>query len=107
MPRPPERNGANSYEHKETTRKAAAEPQTKFVYVGPTILGVATRNTVYSEKPKGLEAAIKAAPYMAGLCVPISKLADAMAQISRSEGGVYTLYQRALAESATIQKGAN
>lgn len=92
---------------RKSTRKAAAEPQTKFVYVGPAILGVATRNTVYSEKPKGLEAAIKAAPYMAGLCVPISKLADAMAQISRSEGGVYTLYQRALAESATIQKGAN
>ena len=40
---------------RKSTRKAAAEPQTKFVYVGPTILGVATRNTVYSEKPKGLE----------------------------------------------------
>ncbi len=94
---------------KKTTSKAAtkAGPQTPFMYVGPTILGVATRNTVYSEKPRGLEAAIKAAPFMAGLCVPISGLADAMAQISRGEGGYFTLYQRALNESATIQKGAN
>ena len=44
---------------------------------------------------------------MAGVCVRICKVADSMALISRSEGGVYTLYQRALAESATIQKGAN
>lgn len=92
---------------KRTTRKTAAEPQAKFVYVGPTILGVAIRNTTYGEMPKGLDAAIKAAPYLSGLCVPIPKLADALAQISRCEGGIYTLYQRALAESATIQKGAN
>ena len=95
---------------KKTTRKAApakAETQTKFVYVGPTILGVATRNTVYGERPRGLDRAIKAAPYLAGLCVPVSGLADALAQIDRGEGGAYTLYQRALAESAIIQKGAN
>ena len=91
---------------KKTARKAApakVEPQpqpepkpTKFVYVGPSILGVAV-----------LEAAIKARPYLAGLCVPVSRLATAMQQISRGEGGVNTLYQRALAESAEIQKGAN
>ena len=94
---------------KKTTRKPAAKeaPQAKFVYVGPAILGVATRNTVYSERPKGLEAAIKTRPYLAGLCVPIPRLADAMAQIDRGEGGTYTLYQRALTESAEIQKGAN
>lgn len=79
----------------------------KFVYVGPTIIGVATRNTVYGEKPKALETAIKAAPYLAGLCVPVSGLADALSQISRMQGGIYTLYQKALTESATIQKGAN
>lgn len=102
---------------KKTARKAApakVEPQpqpepkpTKFVYVGPSILGVAVRNTVYTERPRGLEAAIKARPYLAGLCVPVSRLATAMQQISRGEGGVNTLYQRALAESAEIQKGAN
>lgn len=79
----------------------------KFVYVGPTIVGVATRNTVYGEMPKALEAAIEARPYLTGLCVPISGLANAMAQIDRQQGGVYTLYSKALSESAIIQKGAN
>lgn len=79
----------------------------RFVYVGPTIVGVAIRNTVYGEAPKPLEAAVKAMPYMAGLCIPVSELASAMSQISRKQGGIYTLYQKALAESATIQaKGA-
>lgn len=90
-----------------TAAAPAAESTQKFVYVGPTILGVATRNTVYGEMPKGLERAIKAAPYLTGLCVSIPRLADATAQISRKQGGFYTLYQRALAESAEIQKGAN
>ena len=78
----------------------------KFVYVGPTIVGVATRNTVYGEMPKALEAAIEARPYLTGLCVPISGLANAMAQIDRQQGRVYTLYTKALTESAIIQKGA-
>lgn len=80
----------------------------KFVYVGPTIVGVATRNTVYGEMPKALAAAIAARPYLTGLCVPVSGLAKALAQIDRQQGRVYTLYQTALAESAIIQKeGAN
>lgn len=79
----------------------------KFVYVGPTIVGVATRNTVYDERPDALNAAIQATPYLAGLCVPISGLASAMSQIQQGQGGIYTLYQKALAESESIQKGAN
>ena len=73
------------------------------MYVGPTITGMATRNTVYEEKPKGLQEAIKARPYLAGLCVPFPRLAEAMAQISRGSGGFSTLYKMALAESAEIQ----
>lgn len=79
----------------------------KFIYVGPTIVGVATRNTVYDERPDALKAAIQANPYLAGLCVPISGLASAMSQIQQGQGGVYTLYQKALTESESIQKGAN
>ena len=79
----------------------------KFVYVGPTITGVATRNTVYGEMPPALAAAIEARPSLTGLCVPVSGLASAMAQIDRQQGGVYTLYSKALSESAIIQKGAN
>ena len=78
----------------------------KFVYVGPTIVGVATRNTVYGDMPSALAAAIEARPYLTGLCVPVSGLANAIAQIDRQQGRVYTLYTKALAESANIQKGA-
>ena len=77
----------------------------KIVYVGPTILGVATRNTIYEQRPEALTAAIQRRPYLAGLCVPVSGLASAMQQISRQQGGVYTLYMRALEEGAEIQKG--
>lgn len=78
----------------------------KIIYVGPTIPGVATRNTVYSETPESLKAAAQAAPYLNGLCVPVSGLSDALAQIRHRKGAVYTLYQKALENSANL-KGAN
>ena len=78
----------------------------KFMYVGPTVPGVAIRNTTYEEKPEPLAAAIRERPYLAGLCVPIKGLPAALAQINQQKGGIYNLYQRALGESAEIQKGA-
>lgn len=65
-------------------------------YVGPTIIGVATRNTAYADVPDGLEAAIKQAPYMAGLCVSTAELGNALQQISSKSGAIYTLYEKAL-----------
>lgn len=79
----------------------------KTVYVGPTITGVATRNSVYEELPEALAGAIKANPYLGGLCVPIGKLSGAMDQIDRQKGSIYTLYKKALEDSATIQKGVS
>ncbi len=79
----------------------------KKIYIGPTIDGVAVRNTVYEELPKPLAAAIKNAPYLSGLCIPISKLAEAMKQINSGSGMVYKLYSMALKERAEIKKGAN
>ena len=79
----------------------------KTVYVGPTIIGVATRNTTYEELPKPLKAAIRQFPYLGNLCVPVSGLAGALAQINRKQGSIYNLYNQALADSAIIQKGEN
>lgn len=90
-----------------TDTTAAAEKPKNFVWVGPTITGIATRNTVYDKRPDGLERAIGNDPYLAGLCIPISRLSDAMTQINKGQGGFYTLYQRASADSERIQKGAN
>lgn len=75
----------------------------KIVYVGPTIIGVATRNTVYSEIPDTLQTASQNAPYLIGLCVPIAKLSEAMAQIKNQNGAIYTLYKKALAYSAKMK----
>lgn len=72
----------------------------KIVYVGPTIIGVATRNTTYEGIPESLQAAIQTAPFLGDLCVPVSSLADAMAQIRKREGAIYTLYKKALRFSA-------
>lgn len=78
----------------------------RFMYVGPTITGVATRNTVYDEAPVALGEAIRSRPYLSGLCIPMAGLSSALKQLNREQGGVYNLYQKALAESAEIQKGA-
>ena len=79
----------------------------KKIYIGPTIDGIAIRNTVYEELPQSLAAAIQKAPYLSGLCIPISGLASAMKQISSKSGTAYELYTKALKERAEITKGAN
>jgi hypothetical protein len=76
------------------------------MYIGPTIIGVATRNTLYSEMPKALRAAIEKAPYLAGLCVRVSDLATALNQIRTQNGAYYNLYKKALEHSAEL-KGEN
>ena len=79
----------------------------KKIYIGPTIDGIAIRNTVYEELPEPLEKAVRENPYLAGLCIPISALAAAMKQIDGKSGATYKLYSKALKDSAKIKKGEN
>ena len=72
------------------------------MYVGPTITGLAVRNTVYDGVPASVNAAAKSRPYLRGLCVPIPALAEALHQIARKSGAAYNLYRRALDESRGI-----
>lgn len=90
--------------NKRSAQQAQPTP-TKVIYVGPSILGVATRNTVYDGVPDTLQTAINAAPYLAGLCIPLESLPEAMAQIRAKSGAFYTLYTKALKYGAT--KGEN
>lgn len=69
----------------------------RIVYVGPTIPGVATRNTTYDGVPEPLKAAIEEAPYLQNLCVPVNGLAAALEEIRKRKGATYTMYQKALA----------
>lgn len=77
----------------------------KTMYVGPTLEAIAARNTVFEKLPEALETAIKKRPYLAGLCVPIPRLAKALQQIEKKQGGIYTLYSKAESEKAAIEKG--
>lgn len=65
-------------------------------YVGPTILGVATQNTVYDRVPDSIVSRTETAPYLASLCVPIGELSEACKQIREKRGAYYTFYVIAL-----------
>lgn len=69
----------------------------KIVYVGPTIPGVANRNTVFDGSlPQSLQTAIQETPIIGNLVIPISRLSDALTQIRTKSGSIYTIYQKAL-----------
>lgn len=72
----------------------------KVVYVGPTIPGVASRNTVYNTVPQTVNEAAREAPYLLSLCVPIEDLPDALRQIRNQSGSIYSFYRKALTSQA-------
>ena len=75
----------------------------RIFYAGPTITGVATRNTVYDGTPEPLAEAIRAAPYLAGLCLSAPQVPVALSQSERRQGGIYQLYAKAVRESENIR----
>ncbi len=72
----------------------------KLVYVGPTINGVAARNTVYNSTPRVLQEAAKDFPFLLQLLIPIADLPEAMRQIQNQEGFIFALFKKALAITA-------
>lgn len=78
----------------------------KKIYIGPTIDGVAIKNTVYDEPPQALTAAMQKWPYLSGLYIPVSEYAKAARQIDSRNGAAYKFYSMALEDRAEIQKGA-
>lgn len=65
------------------------------VYIGPTMYGIATRNTVYSEIPAALSAEFDSRPFLQDLCISVQELPKALKQIQEKRGAYYTLYQKA------------
>lgn len=71
------------------------------VYIGPSLRGVADRNTIYNNGlPKELTGEIEKKPSLANLLVPLPQLAEAMKQINTRQGAYYAFYQKALQEGA-------
>ena len=86
---------AKTKQPKEAAQATAPATDTRVVYVGPTIIGLATRNTTYSEIPQERREAAKEAPYLLSHCVPIGRLPVALDPIRKQQGGIYTFYQKA------------
>jgi hypothetical protein len=78
-------------------KKQKKQPTDILVYVGPTIPGVATTNTIYNNGiTKELEAAAQNEPAFNSLIISLSKLAEAKENIANRQGAVYEFYKKAL-----------
>lgn len=65
------------------------------VYVGPTIVGVASHNTIFNNGlPDNLKVAIDKEPVFKGLVIPVNRLADALKEIETKSGATFSLYEK-------------
>lgn len=77
--------------------KKTVTKQETVVYVGPTISGVASHNTVFNNGlPQGMQDAIAKEPAFKNLLVPVSALAAATSDIANKRGATYVFYEKAL-----------
>jgi hypothetical protein len=83
----------------KTVAKAAktkSETVETVVYVGPTIPGVASHNTVFNNGlPQGVTDAIANEPAFNNLLVPVNGLAAALSDIANKRGATYAFYEKA------------
>lgn len=64
-------------------------------YVGPTIVGVASHNTIFNNGlPDALKLAIEKESAFRGLVIPINKLASALKEIDTKSGATFSLYEK-------------
>ena len=80
---------------KETKQEEQVVKQ--LAYIGPTIQGVVTRGTIFSNGlPKALEEELKDKPFLNGLVVPVSHLASAQAELKKEESPINIFYKKAI-----------
>ena len=80
----------------KTTENNEVRKET-LVYLGPTIVGVATQNTFFNNGlSEELKNAIKEMPVINNLIVPLSKYTKASSEINKKEGAMYEFYKIAL-----------
>lgn len=71
--------------------------QDAMVYVGPTVMGVATHNQVFNNGlPDGLKDAMEKEPAFKSLVVPVGSLAAVGNDIANKTGAAYVFYEKAL-----------
>ena len=96
-----EPNKAAAVSNKAATapQKAPSEAEIKaqepLMYVGPTIPGIATQNTVYDPIPEAAREAAKGLPVLLDLFVPIRRYPDAERQLRDKTGRFYSAFIKA------------
>ncbi len=77
------------------------------MYIGPTIPGVATRNSIYAEMPPGLALAAAEFTWLPSTMIGISSVSIAIREIQDESGAYFNLYRKACENSADIQLAAH
>lgn len=96
-----EKNAAQTAVSTKKERNVRRKNAEKRIYVGPTILGVAAKNTIFSgELPGSLKEAIKKNPYLSNLVVSVGQYPAAEKMLRNKKGYVYDAYQEAAGGNA-------
>ena len=77
----------------------------KTIYLGPTIIGVATTSTVFdgTALPATITEAAQEEPALLSLCVPIANASKAMQEITNGKGPAAVFYRKALASASIFR----
>lgn len=75
--------------------EAVVQAEKVLMYVGPTIVGVASHGTVLNNGlTESLKAAIEKEPAIRGLLIPIESAAVALREIDTKTGVTFSLYEK-------------
>jgi hypothetical protein len=73
---------------------------TRLMYVGPTVLGGLTQNTMYEGIPSVVGTIKEKCPLVVNLFIPIEKYPEAYEQIHRRAGAYYSAWKAVVAYKA-------
>lgn len=81
---------------KKKATKEAEKPAVSVMYVGPSIVNVVQKSTVFKDGvyPKALKAFIKEHPYVKKLLVPIDSLKEAMKELAIEKSALSVIYNK-------------
>lgn len=81
----------------KTKGKAPTKKSGTVMYIGPSIKGVATRNTIFNNGlPKALEKAAEKMPILHSLLIPVEKLPEARRKMTERNSSIRTCYEQVL-----------
>ncbi|MCD8364775.1 MAG: hypothetical protein LUC83_02980 [Clostridiales bacterium] len=85
-----------SAKRKRAVKKAEPKKETKLMYVGPTLPGIAIQNRVYTEIPAGAADMIARDAELRNLFIPVASYPKANKMLREGTGYIYKAYAKAL-----------